>query len=68
MISIEGLSPAQQLIADSLWTATDADSITALMLVHGRASVQLVQELMILAVLDTVDADLTDVRNYLQQL
>ena len=68
MISIEGLSPAQQLIADSLWTAKDADSIIALMLVHGRASVQLVQELMILAVLDTVDADLTDVRNYLQQL
>ena len=68
MISIDGLSTEQQLIADSLWTATDADSIIALMLVHGRSSVQLVQELMILAVLDTVDADLTDVRNYLQQL
>ena len=55
MISIDNVTPHQKVILDALWTAESPDTITALMLVFGKAEVQAMQSMLIAAAFDQVE-------------
>ena len=66
MISIDNVTPQQKVILDALWTAESPDTITALMLVFGKAEVQAMQSMLVAAAFDSV-TDTTEANELLQR-
>lgn len=66
MITIDNVTPQQKVILDALWTAESPDTITALMLVFGKAEVQAMQNMLIAAAFDSV-TDTTEANELLQR-
>ena len=66
MITIDNVTPQQKVILDALWTAESSDTITALMLVFGKAEVQAMQSMLIAAAFDRI-TDTTEANELLQR-
>jgi len=66
MISIDNITAQQKVILDALWTAESPDTITALMLVFGKAEVQAMQSMLVAAAFDTI-TDTTEANELLQR-
>jgi hypothetical protein len=66
MITIDNVTPQQKVILDALWTADSPDTITALMLVFGKAEVQAMQNMLIAAAFDSI-TDTTEANDYLRK-
>jgi len=66
MISIDNVTAQQKVILDALWTAESPDTITALMLVFGKAEVQAMQSMLVAAAFDSV-TDTTEANDYLRK-
>lgn len=66
MISIDNITAQQKVILDALWTAESPDTITALMLVFGKAEVQAMQSMLLAAALDQVEST-NEANDYLRK-
>lgn len=67
MVTVQGFTPRQCVIADALWAAESSDAILALMLVFGKDEVDLVKEMITAAALDQMADDTTDAMNELKR-
>ena len=66
MITLEGLNFRQKSIAEALWRVESKDVLLDLARVYGAREVRVVQEMMLAAVLDTVE-DIDQAQQLLKQ-